>query len=125
MIKLFNPLFSLYYSATHKEKHSLMYQLSPNEAYNQRLVKKIQVISLTTQANQNNIDIACTTVENDQAGKLYAKLLLQIRLIDGTFKTKEIKVKKGDLLEEKTKNPSYRGMRVGNMNRGISVVIEQ
>ncbi len=39
----FNPLFSLYYSATHKDRHNTVYVLDALDAYNQRLVKKIEV----------------------------------------------------------------------------------
>lgn len=39
----FNPLFSLNYSATHKEQHNLVYVLDAVDAFNKRLVKKIQV----------------------------------------------------------------------------------
>ena len=39
----FNPLFCLNYSATHKEHHNLVYALDAVDAYNQRLVKRIEV----------------------------------------------------------------------------------
>lgn len=42
-IKRFQPLFCLNYSATHKEKHNLVYELDALDAYNQRLVKRIEV----------------------------------------------------------------------------------
>lgn len=42
-LKNFNPLFSLNYSATHKEKHNLIYVLDAIDAYNKKLVKKIEV----------------------------------------------------------------------------------
>ncbi|WP_277250813.1 type III restriction-modification system endonuclease [Peptoniphilus vaginalis] len=42
-IKEFNPLFILRYSATHKDKYNLIYRLDAIDAYNKRLVKKIEV----------------------------------------------------------------------------------
>lgn len=42
-LRNFNPLFSLYYSATHKTNHNAVYALDALDAYNQRLVKKIEV----------------------------------------------------------------------------------
>lgn len=39
----FDPLFTLNYSATHKNEHNMVYVLDALEAYNQRLVKKIEV----------------------------------------------------------------------------------
>ena len=42
-LKNFNPLFCLNFSATHKQHHNLVYALDAVDAYNQRLVKKIEV----------------------------------------------------------------------------------
>ena len=42
-IKRFDPLFCLNYSATHKQHHNLVYVLDAVDAYNQRLVKRIEV----------------------------------------------------------------------------------
>ncbi|NEZ42600.1 type III restriction-modification system endonuclease [Paenibacillus alvei] len=39
----FNPLFCLNYSATHHQHHNLVYVLDALDAYNKRLVKKIEV----------------------------------------------------------------------------------
>lgn len=39
----FNPLFALYYSATHKTKHDTVYALDALDAFKQKLVKKIVV----------------------------------------------------------------------------------
>lgn len=40
----FKPLFTLNYSATHKETHNPVYVLDALDAYNEKLVKKIEVI---------------------------------------------------------------------------------
>ena len=42
-LKNFEPLFTLNYSATHVKHHNLVYALDAVDAYNQRLVKKIEV----------------------------------------------------------------------------------
>lgn len=42
-LKHFNPLFSLNYSATHAVQHNMVYVLDALDAYNKRLVKKIEV----------------------------------------------------------------------------------
>ncbi len=42
-LKDFNPLFCLNFSATHAQHHNLVYALDAVDAYNQRLVKKIEV----------------------------------------------------------------------------------
>lgn len=42
-LKNFNPLFTLNYSATHAKQHNLIYVLDALDAYNKKLVKKIEV----------------------------------------------------------------------------------
>lgn len=42
-LKEFDPLFCLNYSATHKQHHNLVYVLDALDAYNKRLVKRIEV----------------------------------------------------------------------------------
>lgn len=42
-MKDFNPLFALRYSATHKYEYNKIFRLDALDAYNQKLVKKIQV----------------------------------------------------------------------------------
>ena len=42
-LKNFEPLFTLNYSATHAKHHNLVYALDAVDAYNQHLVKKIEV----------------------------------------------------------------------------------
>ena len=42
-LEKFNPLFTLNYSATHARQHNLIYVLDALDAYNKRLVKKIEV----------------------------------------------------------------------------------
>lgn len=43
-LERFNPLFTLNYSATHRETHNPVYVLDALDAYNQKLVKKIEVV---------------------------------------------------------------------------------
>lgn len=43
-LKRFNPLFTLNYSATHKDVHNPVYVLDALDAFNKKLVKKIEVI---------------------------------------------------------------------------------
>lgn len=51
-MKRFNPLFTLNYSATHKESHNPVYVLDALDAYNQKLVKKIEVIGFEMKNSQ-------------------------------------------------------------------------
>jgi len=42
-LKVFNPLFAMNFSATHKKQNNLIYVLDALESYNKKLVKKIEV----------------------------------------------------------------------------------
>lgn len=46
-LKEFHPLFTLRYSATHKEPYNMIYRLDAMDAYNKKLVKKIAVKGIT------------------------------------------------------------------------------
>lgn len=50
-LKDFKPLFTLRYSATHKDKYNMIYRLDAMDAYNKKLVKKIQVKGITQHGN--------------------------------------------------------------------------
>lgn len=104
----FNPLFKLRYSATHREPKNIIHRLTPYDAYNQGLVKKISLLSIHEADTQSNVSIECTQVVLSSAAPK-AKLRLNVRLKAGEFKTKVINVKHGDDLEAKTGNPVYHG----------------
>lgn len=46
-LKNFNPLFSINFSATHRKKHNLIYVLDAVDAFNMKIVKKIEVKGFT------------------------------------------------------------------------------
>ena len=46
-LKKFHPLFTLRYSATHKEAYDMVYRLDAMDAYHQKLVKKIAALGIT------------------------------------------------------------------------------
>lgn len=53
-IKSLNPLCTLRYSATHAEKYNMVYKLDAIDAYEQKLVKRIEVLS-TSQEDSFNL----------------------------------------------------------------------
>ena len=56
------PLFKLRYSATHREHHHRLYCLNPVDAYNMRLVKRIDVLSVTAPDNENVAYVEVTKI---------------------------------------------------------------
>lgn len=68
-----NPLFTLRYSATHRYPYNLLYRLSPIDALNQKLVKRIEVYSVTEDTSANKPNIMCESVKTTN-NKIKAKL---------------------------------------------------
>jgi type III restriction enzyme len=48
-----SPLCTLRYSATHVDKHNMVYRLDAVDAYEQKLVKQIEVAAATVQGGNN------------------------------------------------------------------------
>ncbi len=105
----FNPLFKLRFSATHRTPKNIVYQLTPYDAYNRGLVKKIGVLSIHESNTQSNVSIEFRKIKLNGSKEPTATLQLNQRLVGGDFKSKAFTVKRGDDLEDKTKNPVYHG----------------
>lgn len=104
----FNPLFKLRYSATHRHPKNVINRLTPYDAYNSGLVKKIAVLSIHETNTQSNVAIKFRKV-NLGKGDPTASLLLNVRMKNGDIKEKPVTVKRLDNLAKKTDNPVYAG----------------
>lgn len=109
-----DPVARLRYSATHKNIRNLIYRLSPFEAYNQRLVKKIEVLSVAEINDEATLKIELLEI---QTGKGAPKAKLKAwRQMSGGFKYAATKwLKDGDSLEKATKNISYRDFKISHI----------
>ena len=105
-----NPLFTLRYSATHREKENLMYKLDSVDAYEKKLVKEIEVAGIKAPENYNGTYIKVLNIKASKTG-ITAELELDVRQKTG-IKRMTKKVKKGDFLEDITKNIDYEGFNV-------------
>jgi type III restriction enzyme len=110
-----NPLFILRYSATHTdlEKSNLIYSLTPLDAHNLGLVKKIDVIgaSMRNEASLPLIRLLGVVLKP----KIKAKVLLKTKTAKGVSE-KPIMLSKSESLHEKTKNPAYQDLIVTNIS---------
>jgi type III restriction enzyme len=114
-----NPMFTLRYSATHRNPYNLVYRLSPVDAYKQKLVKKIQVLSIVEQANPNSANIECHAITAGK--KIQAKLKVNKQL-DNKLKPTIITINQGDDLQEKTNSNQYAGYIVSEINAARNFV---
>ena len=73
-----NPLCTLRYSATHAVKHHMIYRLDAVDAYEQKLVKQIEVASLEVEGGHNKAYIKLLSTSNKK-GTFTAKVELDIQ----------------------------------------------
>ncbi|MDK9694466.1 MAG: DEAD/DEAH box helicase family protein [Sulfurimonas sp.] len=97
-IETLNPLCRLRYSATHLEKFNLMYKLDSIDAYEQQLVKQIEVANVQLEDSSNKPYIKLISVS---ANPRSAKIEIDVNQ-NGTTKRKTVTVKDGDDLYEKS-----------------------
>lgn len=111
-----NPLFTLRYSATHKNYYNLIYSLNPSESLKKGLVKQIDVLALKENQTINDIYINVQKIEIDKKLKKPVATLELISKSKDEFKTKTMKIKGSDSLKDKTKNPIYNGFIVDEIS---------
>lgn len=107
-IESLSPLFTLRYSATHKASRHKIYSLNPVQAYNLKLVKQIEVLSVTAQNDVNGAPVELLEVVRPAKGHLKAKVNILVQDARQT-KKKTVSVKSGDdLFEISGGNDAYR-----------------
>jgi type III restriction enzyme len=85
-----HPLCTLRYSATHKDIYNQVYRLTPVDAYDQGLVKRIEVASVAEEGSQNDAYIKLKSIK---AGKTSIGVTLEIESVEkgkGVVKKKSI-----------------------------------
>jgi type III restriction enzyme len=116
-----NPLFILRYSATHKEVYNLVYKLTPYDAYNLGLVKKIEVLSITEGEDPSSKKIILERIDSTKSG-LRAKVKVFVKERGG-IKFKTMTLKQGNDLAIKAKNSYYEGFKITEINKGAGYIL--
>ena len=108
-----NPLCTLRYSATHVDKHHQVYRLDAVDAYEQKLVKQIEVASAGVEGGHNKAYVRLVSVSN-KANRIRAVIELDVQR--GTSVSREsITVQAGDDLEQVANRALYAGYRVDDI----------
>jgi len=108
-----NPLCTLRYSATHAEKHHMLYRLDAVDAYERKLVKQIEVASLEVEGGHNKGYVKLLSTSNKK-GSFSAKVELDVqRLLSVSRET--VIVKPGDDLQQITGRAVYADFLVQNI----------
>ena len=111
-----NPLCTLRYSATHRNRYNLVYKLDPVQAYDLKLVKRIEVSSVLDDPDFNQPYIQVQSISATKT-KVTAKLLIDVNEKTGPQR-KSIAISAGgvDLFDKSNQRSNYSGHIVDEIN---------
>ena len=113
-----HPLFTLRYSATHKNPYHKVYSLNPVQAYNLKLVKQIEVLPVLAENDVNGAFVEIVEIKPGKR-KITAKLSIHYQDKKETKKKLVSVSVKDDLFEKSGGNPAYRyGFTVNDIGTG-------
>ncbi len=115
-LKRFMPLFILNYSATHKTKHNTVYALDALDAYNKKLVKKIQVKGFEVKNLKGTSSyLYIDSIILSKTEPPMVKIDLEVKTATGIHR-KSMKFGKGDKLQASSGLAQYEGFDVTEIN---------
>jgi type III restriction enzyme len=108
-----NPLCTLRYSATHANKHHMVFRLDAVDAYERKLVKQIEVASMEVEGGHNKAYVKFVSASSGK-GPISARVEIDVQ--DGkAVRRREVVVQDGDDLQELTKRAVYSNCRIGEI----------
>ena len=122
-LKEFNPLMILRYSATHRTSHNKIHRLDALDAYNQKLVKKINVRGITVKGLAGtNAYLYLEAIEISKQAPV-ARIELEVRQGGGSIKRVLKRLDKGrDLFVESNELDQYRGYVISQIDANTDTV---
>ncbi len=115
-LEAMNPLCTLRYSATHIDKHYMVYRLDAVDAYERGLVKQIEVASLEVDGGYNKPYVKLIEAKNVR-GSITAKIELHVQR-GQNIKPEILTVEDGDDLEQIANRAIYENMQIGTITCG-------
>jgi type III restriction enzyme len=112
-LEAMNPLCTLRFSATHANKHHMVYRLDAVDAYERKLVKQIEVAAATIEDAFNKPYVRLLEVSNKKG--ILAKVELHVQTATGA-KPQVLPVNDGDDLQQLANRAVYADFRVGEIN---------
>lgn len=121
----FNPLFTIRYSATHKEDYNKVYRLDALDAYNKRLVKKIQVKGINLKGSTGTTGYLYLEHISLSATKPpLAVVEFEQRTKSGSIRRVRQKLAEGANLYELSGNmPAYKNQSITEINGQLNKVV--
>ncbi len=117
-MQLFKPLFTLRYSATHKVDYNKIYRLDALDAYNKRLVKKIQVKGINLKGSTGTTGyLYLESISLSTNKPPFAVIEYEKRSSSGLITKERKKVPQGFNLYENSGNmPAYKNQTISEIN---------
>ncbi|MXY32849.1 MAG: restriction endonuclease subunit R [Boseongicola sp. SB0664_bin_43] len=117
-----NPLCVLRYSAVHADRHHMVYRLDAVDAYEQELVKQIEVASLEVEGGHNRAFLRFLSTSRTR-GSVTARVEIDVQ--EGRrVRRKTVTVQGEDDLEKLTGRKVYRDCRIGEIRAGGEPLLE-
>ena len=110
------PLCTLRYSATHADKHHMVYRLDAVDAYEKKLVKQIEVASLEVEGGHNKAFVRLLGTSTKR-GAVSAKVEVDCQRQTGVSRA-TVTVQDGDDLAQVTGRSVYAEVRIGQIDCG-------
>ncbi|PKN28129.1 MAG: restriction endonuclease subunit R [Deltaproteobacteria bacterium HGW-Deltaproteobacteria-22] len=108
-----SPMCTLRYSATHADKHAMVYRLDAVDAYERKLVKQIEVAAATVEDAYNKPYVRLVRVDA-RKGEIRARVELDVQK-KSSVQRMEVTLQAGDDLEQTTGRALYANYRVGEL----------
>lgn len=116
-LKRFNPLFTLYFSATHKTEHNQIYALDALDAFNKKLVKKIQVKGFEISNIPGIKDyMYLDGIVMSKNNPPTARIEVNVKAANGNISRRILPFVVGDKLVESTGLQVYKGLEVAEIH---------
>ena len=109
-----HPLCTLRYSATHVDKHNMVYRLDAVDAYEQKLVKQIEVAAATVEQAHNKPYVKFLGAKAKR-GTVVATVELDVQTKGGSVRRQEVEVQDGFDLQQETGRAVYADLRIGTI----------
>lgn len=117
LLEEFNPLFNVRYSATHKKDYNKIYRLDAIDAYNQKLVKKINVKGIELLGSTaTNSYLFLDSVDISQKHAPVARLEFEMKTKTGIKKVVKKLTAGTNLYDESNGLEQYRGYVISEID---------
>lgn len=116
------PLAKLRYSATHArgQTANCVYRLTPAQAYEQGLVKKIEVLTIDEQGGAGTVQLALVQTRTRQGQPPQAKLQLWFQSAQGALEQRTSNwLNRNADLAQLSNNRSYTGWRIDHIEKSL------